>query len=62
MMSSLHRNDEVAKPYLTEAPYLVLVMKQSHSYFDDAQTEKRVHYYPKESCGIAAGTLSLQRA
>lgn len=59
-MSSLHDDNEIAKPYLTEAPYLIIVMKQTHSYFDDEKKTKRTHYYPKESCGIASGSSATQ--
>lgn len=41
------------KTHITDAPYVVVLFKQS--YGEDAQGERRTHYYPTESCGIAAG-------
>ena len=41
------------KPYLTDAPYLVLLFKQVHGYTDDGK--KRTHYYNEISCSISAG-------
>ncbi|XP_023325503.1 iodotyrosine deiodinase 1 [Eurytemora carolleeae] len=41
------------KPYLTEAPYLVLLFKQVHGYTNTGQ--KKVHYYNEISCSISAG-------
>ena len=47
------------KPYLTEAPLLVLLFKQVHGYTEDG--EKKVHYYNEISCSISLGTnLDIQ--
>ena len=42
------------KPYLTEAPYLVLLFKQTHGYTEDG-SQKINHYYNEISCSISAG-------
>lgn len=42
------------KPFLEEAPYLIVVFKQSYGIKDD---EKIQHYYVSESVGIACGFL-----
>ncbi|KAF4725164.1 hypothetical protein FOZ63_014417, partial [Perkinsus olseni] len=56
MVGDLHRDGRVAKPYLSEAPYLIVMMKQN--YRVDASTgERQEHYYVEQSCGIAAGML-----
>jgi len=41
------------KPHLTDAPWVVVLFRQSYGYFPDGQ--KRTHFYAQESCGIAAG-------
>lgn len=41
------------KPYLTEAPLLVLLFKQVHGFTDDGR--KKVNYYNEISCSISAG-------
>jgi len=41
------------KPYLTEAPYLVLLFKQIHGLLPNGQ--KKIHYYNEISCSISAG-------
>eukprot|EP00088_Acartia_fossae_P012462 TRINITY_DN16425_c0_g1_i2.p1 TRINITY_DN16425_c0_g1~~TRINITY_DN16425_c0_g1_i2.p1 ORF type:complete len:300 (+),score=47.16 TRINITY_DN16425_c0_g1_i2:30-929(+) len=41
------------KPYLTEAPYLVLLFKQTYGHMPDGS--KKVHYYNEISCCISAG-------
>jgi len=41
------------KPYLTEAPYLVLLFKQTYGFMPDGS--KKVHYYNEISCCISAG-------
>jgi len=41
------------KPYLTEAPYLVLLFKQTHGFMPDGS--RKVHYYNEISCCISAG-------
>jgi len=43
------------KPYLTTAPYLILLFKQTHGYM--ANGAKKVHYYNEISCSISAGLL-----
>jgi iodotyrosine deiodinase len=41
------------KPHLTDAPWVVVLFRQSHGWRPDG--EKRTFYYTQESCGIAAG-------
>jgi len=41
------------KPHLTDAPWVIVLFRQSFGYFPDG--EKRTHFYTQESCGIAAG-------
>ena len=41
------------KPHLTDAPWVVVLFRQSYGFFPDG--EKRTHFYTQESCGIAAG-------
>lgn len=43
------------KEYLTEAPYLILVFKQTYSFTKEG--EKRFHYYNEMSVNIAVGIL-----
>lgn len=43
------------KPYLTEAPVVLAMFKQTHGY--DENGHKVDNYYVNESCGIAAGFL-----
>ena len=43
------------KPYLEEAPYLIVIFQQKHSV--DNSGEKQHHYYISESVGIATGML-----
>jgi len=43
------------KPYLTEAPVILAMFKQTHCI--DASGKKIDNYYVNESCGIAAGIL-----
>lgn len=43
------------KPYLTEAPAIIAMFKQTHG--TDAQGNRVDNYYVNESCGIAAGIL-----
>jgi len=43
------------KPYLTEAPAILAMFKQTHGV--DADGRKVDNYYVQESCGIAAGIL-----
>lgn len=44
-----------SKPYLSEAPALVLVFRQAYSWRSDGK--KRMHYYSEISTAIAAGFL-----
>jgi len=46
-------NGSPLKPYLTEAPALIAMFKQTHSV--DAAGKRVDNYYVNESCGIAAG-------
>jgi len=41
------------KPHLTDAPWVVVLFRQSHGVNPDGT--KRTFYYTQESCGIAAG-------
>ncbi|XP_017771739.1 PREDICTED: iodotyrosine deiodinase 1 isoform X2 [Nicrophorus vespilloides] len=43
------------KPYLTEAPYLILAFKQTHSLRADGK--KKMHYYSEQSLCISVGLL-----
>jgi len=45
------------KPHLEEAPYLIVVFKQSYGIAEDAPDKKIKHYYVDESVGIAVGML-----
>lgn len=61
-MNKLHK-DKVQKPYLEDAPALIVVMKQQYGL--NADGTKQEHYYAEESTGIACGMLvsaALQRA
>lgn len=44
------------KEYLTEAPYLILMFKQTHSY-RQSDGRKKLHYYNEQSICISAGIL-----
>ncbi|XP_045515907.1 iodotyrosine deiodinase 1 isoform X1 [Pieris brassicae] len=44
-----------SKPYLCDAPALILVFRQTHSMREDGK--KRMHYYNEISVAIAAGIL-----
>lgn len=50
------------KEYLTEAPYIILVFKQTFGMRPDGQ--KKTHYYNEISCSISVGILlcALQAA
>lgn len=50
-----HLNVNWNKPYLTEAPYLIVVMK--HPYYLDEQGERKPTYYSEQSTAIAVGIL-----
>src|SRR5688500_15407423 len=41
------------KPHLTDAPWVVVLFRQTYGFRDDGT--KRAFYYTEESCGIAAG-------
>ncbi len=41
------------KPHLTDAPWIVVLFRQSHGFRPDGS--RLTHYYSQESCGIAAG-------
>lgn len=43
------------KPYLEDAPYLIAVFKQTHSFDDNGQ--RREHYYHEISTSISVGIL-----
>lgn len=43
------------KPYLSDAPALILVFRQTYSWREDGK--KRMHYYNEISVAIAAGFL-----
>ena len=43
------------KPFLEDAPYLIVVFKQRYGYFEDGS--KKNHYYVSESVGISTGIL-----
>jgi len=53
IVSDLHEGEAPIKPYLTEAPYLVILMKQKFGI--DQYKERIIHRYAMESVGIAAG-------
>jgi iodotyrosine deiodinase len=57
IMSALHSpsQDTISKPYLTEAPCLIVVMKIPITPKDDGT--KQVNYYAEQSVGIASGIL-----
>ena len=43
------------KPFLEEAPYLIVIFAQSHGVSEDGREVK--HYFVRESVGIATGLL-----
>lgn len=57
LMTQLHDTDEVTKPYLTEAPWIVVVFKETHGINSDG--ERVDNYYVQESVGIACGMLCV---
>ena len=58
IMSAIHSTDHVTKPYLTEAPWLIVVFKQPYGVDETNQNKKTEdHYYVPESVGIACGLL-----
>lgn len=56
LVSKLHEDGVPTKPYLEDAPALVVVTVQD-SYTDEATGERHTIYYPKEGVGIACGIL-----
>ena len=54
IVSALHIDDEVVKPYIEDAPYIIVVLKQQYGVINGART---THYYPMESVCIATGML-----
>lgn len=57
MMSDLHKDvSKISKPYLTEAPWLIVVSKQMYGADNDGNKISD-HYYVPESVGIACGFL-----
>lgn len=48
----------IQKPYLTEAPWIVCVFKQTHG-IDPESGQRLDHYYVQESVGIACGMLTV---
>ena len=56
VVGNLHSSSNITKPYIEEAPYIIIVMKQM--YRIDKKTNKKLeNYYPNQSTGIAAGIL-----
>ncbi|KAI6653383.1 hypothetical protein LOD99_3602 [Oopsacas minuta] len=54
LMGTLHVENEIVKPYIEEAPYIIIVLKQQYG----LKNGKRIaHYYPMESVCIATGIL-----
>jgi len=51
--SALHQGGEIRKPYLTEAPYVVIVTSIEHGV--DEAGKRFTHHYVKEGVGIACG-------
>jgi iodotyrosine deiodinase len=54
IMSGLHKDGKLSKPYLTDAAYVVVMMKQTDGGLDH-EGKKLTHYYVEKSCGICAG-------
>lgn len=55
-----HLGTDWHKPHLEDAPYLIVVFRQSYGLKTDAETGEAVkikHYYSEESVGIAVGIL-----
>lgn len=53
LVDDLHDGADPIKPYLTEAPYIVILMKLKFGI--DQHKERIIHRYAVESVGIAAG-------
>lgn len=51
----LSSREGVSKPYITQAPYVIVLLE--HKWIIDEDGEKHPTYYSSESCGIAAGML-----
>jgi|TARA_B110000208_G_scaffold48982_1_gene64729 iodotyrosine deiodinase len=56
VVGDLHGSEDIQKPYLSTAPQLLVVFKETYgvSSVDGARSE---NYYVQESCGIAVGLL-----
>lgn len=52
---SLFYREGVSKPYITQAPYVIVLLE--HKWIPGDDGEKHQTYYSTESCGIAAGML-----
>lgn len=54
-----HLGTEWHKPHLEDAPYLIVVFRQSYGVLrDESGSEQKIkHYYSEESVGIAVGML-----
>lgn len=52
VISNLHSVDSINKPYLSTAPFLVIIMKEMYRFEDGKKVD---NYYPNQSTGIAAG-------
>ncbi len=46
---------DAVKPYISDAPYLVLLFKQTYGLREDGS--KKTHYYNEISCSVAAGKI-----
>jgi len=53
-------NTNWEKPYLTTAPAIVLLFKQTFGNLPDGN--KKVHYYNEISCSISAGKRALKKS
>lgn len=54
MVNKIHATG-IEKPYLTDAPYIIVLMKEAYALGEDGSRVE--HYYPEQSVGIAAGLL-----
>lgn len=55
-----HLGTDWQKPHLEDAPYLIVVFRQSYGMATDPETSQAIkikHYYSEESVGIAVGIL-----
>ena len=55
VINNLHSVDAISKPYLENAPYLIVIMKEMYKL--DENGNKIDNYYPNQSTGIASGML-----